>query len=61
MTSLSTASYPIEYEKRIDIMRTSRKKFIKYRDGITNNPTYLTNPSSLIPPDIERFIPLDLE
>ena len=54
MTSLSAASYPIEYEKRIDIMRTSRKKFIKYRDGITNNPTYLTNPSSLISPDIER-------
>ena len=54
MTSLSAASYPIEYEKRIDIMRTSRKKFIKYRDGITNNPSYLTSPSSLISPDIER-------
>lgn len=54
MTSLSTASYPIKYEKRIDIVKTSRKKYMKYRDEVTKNPAYLTNPSSLISPDIQR-------
>lgn len=54
MVSLSVTSCPIKYEKRVDIIKTSRKQYLKYRDKITKHPAYLTNPSSLIAPEILR-------
>jgi GLPGLI family protein len=54
MTMLSAASYPIKYDKRIDIIKASREKYVKYRDKVTKNPLYLSNPSSLVSPDLLR-------
>ena len=33
---------------------TSREKFMRYRDKVTKNPLYLSNPSSLVSPDLLR-------
>ena len=33
---------------------TFREKFMRYRDKVTKNPLYLSNPSSLVSPDLLR-------
>ena len=44
----------IKYERKINTIKTSRDKYVKYRDKITNNPLYLTNPLSLVAKDIQQ-------
>lgn len=54
LISLSNTKYPIKYERKINTIKTSRDKYVKYRDKITNNPLYLTNPLSLVAKDIQQ-------
>jgi len=54
MVSCSAASCPIKYEKHSNMVKTSRKKFIKYRDKVTKIPAYLTDPISLVEPEIRK-------
>lgn len=54
LISLSNKKCPIKYEKNINSIKTSRKKYVKYRDKIVNNPLYLTNPLSLVAKDIQQ-------
>jgi GLPGLI family protein len=54
LVSLSNTKCPIKYERNINSIKTSRNKYVKYRNKIINSPLYLTNPLSLVAKDIQQ-------